>query len=308
ALMLHDLTVPAEAAGQRLDQWLAAAVPGLTRSQVQKAIDEGRAGIEPGKARAGWPLRGGERAWIELPEVEVLSAEPEDIPLSVLHEDDHLIAIDKPPGMVVHPAIGHPRGTLVNAVLGRWAVAGGDPARPGIVHRLDADTSGVILVARTVQALAFLQEQFRERRVRKRYLALVGGNPATDWLKCSEPIGRHPTDIRKRVCGGREPKEAETSCLVLARRDGWSVWECRPKTGRTHQIRVHCAKLGHPILADALYGRGPVWPPQHPVLRRQALHAWSIEIPHPAGGTLALTAPVPADLRALCGEPVAKGW
>ncbi|MCS6970013.1 MAG: RluA family pseudouridine synthase [Planctomycetota bacterium] len=303
--MWQELRVPREAAGQRLDVWLAAAL-GCTRSLVQRLLDDGRCAIYPGKARAGRSLTGGELVSIEVPEVEPASVEPEDIPLSVLHEDEHLLVVDKPAGMVVHPAIGHTRGTLVNALLWRWpdARSGGEAWRPGLVHRLDAETSGVICVARSAEALAFLQAAFAERRVRKQYLALCAGRPRADVLRCEAPIGRDPRDFRKRAVrrlGEGEAREAETLFLVRARGDGYSVVEARPRTGRTHQIRVHLAHLGHPVLADPLYGRSRTWPPGladgAPGLRRHALHAWRLVVPHPRGGELVCTAPLPADLQ-----------
>ena len=306
--MLHELTVPRESAGTRLDVWLAAALDGCSRSLVSRLIKDGLCTVNPGNARAGRLLTGGEQVALEVPEVEPMEAVAEAIPLAVLHEDEHLVAIDKPPGMVVHPAIGHLRGTLVNAVLGRWPDAreqGGEPWRPGVVHRLDAETSGVIVIARTAAALAFLQAAWAERRVHKRYLALVAGTPRADWFACDGWIGRHPRDIRKRAVRPefeKDAKEARTSFVVLHRATGYTAVECRPVTGRTHQIRVHLAHLGHAVLADPLYGRSRTWPlhPEPPdapgVLRRHALHAWTLKIPHPAGGELSLTAPIPADL------------
>ena len=194
-IVLHDLTVPSEAAGTRLDVFLEGALAGCSRSLVARCIKEGRCAITPGKAKPGYAVRGGECIAIEVPEVEPMEARPEDIPLTVLHEDDHLIAIDKPAGMVVHPAVGHLRGTLVNALLGRWQ---GLPAatawRPGVIHRLDADTSGVILVAKTVAALDACQDAFRRREVRKRYLALVHGRPRADVFEHRGAIGHHPRD------------------------------------------------------------------------------------------------------------------
>ena len=307
--MLHDITVPREAAGQRLDIWLASALTGCTRSLVQRLIKDGLCTVNPGNARAGRTLNGGEQVTLEVPEVEPMEAVPEALPLSVLHEDEHLVAIDKPAGMVVHPAIGHLRGTLVNAVLGRWRDGrdpGGEPWRPGVVHRLDAETSGVIVIARTPQALAFLQQAWAERRVQKRYLALVAGSPRADWFACDGWIGRHARDFRRRAVrqpGEGDAKEARTSFVVLHRADGWSAVECRPVTGRTHQIRVHLAHLGHAVLADPLYGRSRTWPLHvtdgQDALRRHALHAWTLKIPHPAGGELSLSAPIPADLARL---------
>lgn len=306
--MLHQLIVPQDGVGQRLDVWLESVLDGCTRSLIGRLIKDGRCVVEPGNAKAGYFLKGGERVALEVPEIEPMEAVAEDIPLTVLHEDRHLIAIDKPPGMVVHPAIGHTRGTLVNAILGRYgstlptADGSSEVWRPGIVHRLDQDTSGVILIARTTAALTFLQDAFKARTVQKRYLALVAGKPRADFMEHAGWLGRHPKDFRKRAVlpdGADGAKEAYTSVVVLDRRNGYSVVEARPKTGRTHQVRVHLAALGHPVLADATYGRATSWPLNpvegQPVLRRQALHAWTLDVPHPDGGRLKLQAPVPAD-------------
>ena len=302
--MLHHLTVPVSAKGQRLDIWLTEALEGSTRSLIQRLIDGGRCVIKPGQSRAGRLLQGGEVVDLEIPEAEPMEAEPEDLPLSILHEDAHVILVNKAPGMVVHPAIGHRRGTMVSALLGKFGTTfAGEAFRPGIVHRLDADTSGVIIVARTDAALRFLQEEFHERRARKRYLAVVAGKPRSDVLRCEEAIGRHPKDFRKRAVrplGEGDAKEAQTTFLVRHRHDACAVVEARPRTGRTHQIRVHAAHLGHPIAADAVYGRSATFPVNpvagRPVLTRQGLHAWTLDIAHPAGGTLSVEAPVPADL------------
>ena len=306
--MLFQLMVPTSCAGTRLDVWLERQLEGCTRSHISRLIKDNRCVVEPGTAKPGYGLKGGEMVSLEIPEVEPMEAVPEDIPLTILHEDEHLIAINKPAGMVVHPAIGHRRGTLVNAILGRYGSELPNPDgsttawRPGIVHRLDQFTSGVILIARTMSALTYLQDAFKARVVTKRYLALVAGKPRADFMEHAGWLGRHPKDFRKRCVlpdGTTDAKEAYTSFIVLDRRSGYSVVEARPKTGRTHQVRVHLAALGHPILADSTYGRSAVWPltPRDgdPVLARQALHAWSITFPHPAGHTLQLQAPIPED-------------
>lgn len=309
--VLHQLTVPSEASGQRLDVWLETRLEGCTRSLVSRLLKQGLCSAASAQGqdlriKAGYQLRGGEQLAIEVPEIEPHVLEPEDIPLDVLHEDDDLILINKPAGMIVHPAVGHHHGTLVNALLGRYGIApGGDPWRPGIVHRLDQDTSGVMAVARTMVALTFLQEAFRERRVHKRYIALMHGSPKADYFTTDAWLGRHPKDFRKRAVlppNTGDAKEAYSSFHVLHRCDGYVVAEARPKTGRTHQIRVHALSLGHPILADATYGRSPTWPlqasaTQTPVLRRQGLHAWVLDIPHPRGGRLRIQAPLPVDLQ-----------
>lgn len=301
--MLHELTVDLESRGKRLDVWLESRLEGCSRSLVQRCLKAGRCTIHPGQAKAGYMLRGGEQVSIEVPEVEPIEARPEDIPLTILYEDDDLVIVDKPAGMVVHPAVGHLRGTLVNALLGRYGGLAGDvTCRPGIIHRLDADTSGVIAVARSAEALAFCQDAFRERRVKKRYLALVHGYPRSDYFEHRGWIGHDRKDFRQRIVVPDETphaQAAETHLLVRAKGDGYSVVEARPLTGRTHQIRVHLADRGHACLADALYSRSSQWPvsgegPQ--VLRRHALHAWRLELPHPDGRTLTVEAPIPADL------------
>jgi 23S rRNA pseudouridine1911/1915/1917 synthase len=316
-----------DAAGERLDRWIEARLDGLSRSQIAVLIKDGRCVVRNGAgqalaARPGLFLAGGEVVTLTVPPVALPTSAAEDIPLSILHEDDHIVVVDKPAGMVVHPSPGHKSGTLVNALLGRYgqaiaagfaagddhdedAPAGGDPARLGLVHRLDAETSGVIVVARTAQALDLLQTAFRERRVRKRYLALVAGTPRADMWRSEGWIGRHPKDFKKRAIlpeGEGDAREASTTFLVLHRGKGLSVLECRPRTGRTHQIRVHAAAAGHALLADPTYGRSRTWPivpkPGEPVLSRHGLHAWQLEIPHPAtGAMLHLAAPIPADLK-----------
>lgn len=306
--MLHELCVDTAAAGERLDVFLEARLDGCSRSLVARCIKDGLCTVVPGRDKPGYRLRGGERIAIEVPEIEPLQAVAEDLPLHVLHEDDELLVVDKPPGMVVHPAIGHPHGTLLNAVLGRYALAAGEAVRPGLIHRLDADTSGAVAVARTPRSLQWYQDAFRARRVGKRYLALVAGSPRADVFAHRGWIGRHPRDFRKRcVRPDASPgaRSAHTGFVVRARCDGYSVVECRLYTGRTHQIRVHLADRGHPILADAVYGRGGTWPVDGaPRISRQALHAWHLELPRPDGDTLRIRAPIPADLAPLVGDAV----
>jgi 23S rRNA pseudouridine1911/1915/1917 synthase len=314
--MLHDMIIPRTAAGERLDRWLESELAGCTRSLISRLIKQGhcvlidaKGGVQP--AKAGYAIKGGEQVSLEVPEIEPMEAVAEDIPIEVLHEDEHIIVINKPADMVVHPAIGHLRGTLVNAVLGRYGHTLPSPDgdgqvvwRPGIVHRLDEDTSGLILIARTPAALTFLQDAFKARDVHKRYLALVAGKPRADFMTCDGAIGRHPKDFRKRAvvpADRPDAKEAHTAFVVIERHDGYAAVECRPHTGRTHQIRVHLAHLGHPVLADRMYGRADRWPlnatdDDPKALHRQALHAWAIDIPHPAGGRKRFLAPIPADM------------
>ena len=315
--MLHQLAVPDSAADTRLDVWLETQLDGCTRSLVSRLIKEGSCTVALGsltiKSKAGYFLKGGELVAIDVPELEPMDAEPEDIPLTVLHEDEHVVVINKPADMVVHPAIGHRRGTLVNALLGRYGQAlGGEPWRPGIIHRLDEDTSGVIAVARTNASLAFFQEAFRERTVGKRYLALIHGEPRADWMEHAGWIGRHPKDIRKRAVFAAETdgaKEAYTSVMVRQRGVGYAVAEARPRTGRTHQVRVHLAALGHPVLADRIYSRSDRWPlgardDDPKALHRQGLHAWALDLPHPNGSRLRIVAPPPADIAQWLVQPL----
>lgn len=302
--MHHSSQVPENAAGQRLDVWLETVVEGVSRTQIANAIRSGGCIVEPGQAKSGYKLRGGETVTLELPEVELSEIEPEDIPLQILYEDDDLIVIDKAAGMVVHPAVGHTKGTLVNALLGRYGLElGGEPWRPGIIHRLDAQTSGIVCVARHIQALDFFQNQWRERQVKKRYLALAAGVPRVISWECSGFIGRNPKDFRKRQvvsADARGAKEALTRFLVRHQEDTYAVIEAHPHTGRTHQIRVHLASSGHPVLADATYGRSATFPPQYrpgqQVITRHALHAWALDLTLMNGQATRFFSPIPADL------------
>lgn len=308
--MLHQLQVPADAAGERLDVFLEARLAGCSRSLVARCVKRGLCRIEPGTAKPAYRLRGGEVVAIEVPEIEPMEAVAEDLLLRILYEDEDLVVVDKAPGMVVHPAIGHPRGTLVNALLGRYGhTLAGEAWRPGLIHRLDADTSGVIAVARTPAALQRYQDAFRERRVTKRYLALAHGAPAADVFEHRGWLGRHPKDFRKRAVrpdGTAGAKAAHTGFVVRQRHAGYAVIECRLHTGRTHQIRVHLAASGHPVLADATYGRSDRWPLSgEAVLSRQALHAWLLELPRADGSRLRIEAPIPADLLPLVDPPLA---
>jgi 23S rRNA pseudouridine1911/1915/1917 synthase len=278
---------------------------------VQKLLEQDRIRVAGRAVRASTRLRGGEVIAIEIPPPEPSSAEPEDLPLTVLHEDRDLLVLDKAAGMVVHPARGSPRSTVVNALLFRLS-AGADraPPRLGLVHRLDKDTSGCLVVARTEAALQALQAQWKGRQVEKVYLALCHGALA-DHGHLDTPYGRHPRD-RTRYTGRIEsPRRAVTSWRVVERfGKGASLAEVRLLTGRTHQIRVHLAEAGHPLLADAVYGgarREARLPPSDPVRRaaaaigRHALHAARLSFDHPrTGRRMAFEAPLPADLaRAL---------
>jgi 23S rRNA pseudouridine1911/1915/1917 synthase len=297
----EDIAVAAADSKQRLDRYLAMQAKWGTRSQVRRLIAEGCVRLDGRPAKAGAVLRTGQVISIAgrpRPVPEGVVAEP--IPLDVLHEDDWLLVINKPAGLVVHPAPGHWSGTLVSALLHRWqgAPAGLDPRRPGLVHRLDKDTSGVLVVAKDAETLADLAAQFKNREVEKQYLALVWGRPRPLRGTIDEPIGRNPVH-RKRMAVRRAGRAAQTRYEVVESVDGMTLVRLWPRTGRTHQLRVHLASIGHPIVGDAVYGRGrkrgtPV------SVARQALHAEQLAFRHPhSGDRLRFRAPWPPDLAAL---------
>ncbi|MDX2168849.1 MAG: RluA family pseudouridine synthase [Deltaproteobacteria bacterium] len=294
----HWVVAP-DAAGVRLDRFLTARGELGTRSQVHRLIGDGAVEVNGRVVKAGTMVRAGDRIAARLRAAVPVGVEPEAIPLDVLFEDEVLLAINKPPGLVVHPAPGHWQGTLVSALLHRWptAASGLDPARLGIVHRLDKDTSGVLLIARTAEALADLGRQFRGRTVRKQYVALVWGAPRLPRGVIDKPIGRHPVQRKRMAVRGAGGRAARTRYEIVERFTGISLVRAFPETGRTHQIRVHLAALGCPIVADPLYARPRPGPPGG--IARQALHAERIDFAHPSSGApVSLAAPLPGDLNA----------
>jgi 23S rRNA pseudouridine1911/1915/1917 synthase len=306
-------TVGEEQTNVRLDAFLAREFPEHSRVRLQAAISAGGATID-GRTivRASERLQPGQRVTIRLPDAPRAGPAPEDIPLDVIYEDEHIAAVNKPPGMVVHPAKGHWSGTLAGAIQHRFGnMSGvGGPARPGIVHRLDRDTSGVIIVARHDQAHMKLAAQFESREVEKEYFAIVAAVPRLDRDLIDRPIGAHPYQREKMAIRTDHPtvREAQTFYEVVERFDGLAALRVLPKTGRTHQIRVHLASIGCPILCDRLYGgrakltRGELlrrYEDTTPMLERQALHARRIALNHPATGErIEFTAPLAADLVA----------
>ena len=268
-----------ESKNQRLDAFLASSLDGLTRSQATRLIESGEVAVNGRAVSKSYKLAGGEDVAVTLPEPEPVEAVPQDIPLDVVYEDADVIVVNKPSGMVVHPAPGHPDGTLVNALLyhcvGTLSGIGG-ALRPGIVHRIDRDTSGLIIAAKNDAAHQYLSAQLADHTLARTYECIVVGKLREDRGTVDAPIARHPTD-RKRmavVAGGRE---AVTHWEVIARYPGYTHVRCRLETGRTHQIRVHMAYIGHPILGDTVYGAKK----EVPGLTGQCLHAVGLRFLHP---------------------------
>jgi 23S rRNA pseudouridine1911/1915/1917 synthase len=300
---VRTLRVPPESRGERLDRYLAQACPDLSRSRLASLIDGGQVRVAGKPAKPSARLKGGEEVALAIPAPVPAVPQAEDLPLSVLYEDKDLVAIDKAAGMVVHPAAGNWQGTVVNALLHRVTdLAGvGGELRPGIVHRLDKETSGCLVVAKSERALAKLQASFKAREVKKVYLAVVHGQPK-DEGRIETLYGRHPVNRKKFTGKVKAGKSALTLFRTVERFDGAALVEVDLQTGRTHQIRVHLAESGHPLLGDALYGGKrkltPAVKAAEEALGRQALHAWKLAFPHPrTGKPVALEAPVPADLQ-----------
>lgn len=290
-----DYIFTAETSGVRLDRLIADQVPDLSRTRIQALIKSGQITVNGASCKASLKLEGGEAIAITLPPPEISHIEPENIPLDVLYEDADLIVINKPAGMVVHPAYGHSSGTLVNAVLYRWPELRevGDQHRAGIVHRLDKDTSGVIVVARTPQAHRALAEQFAARTTHKLYLALVEGNPESMTGRIEAPIGRD-TRQRKQMAVTRDGREAVSEFKVVELYADHALLEVTILTGRTHQIRVHLAFIGHSVVGDSVYGRRK----QRIKMKRNFLHAAELSIDSPSTGErLTCKAPLPVGLQ-----------
>ena len=294
----HRLVVAPAAAGERLDRYLTALGTWGSRAQVQRLIAAGAVRVDDAVVKAGTLLRAGQAiavATVAAP-LAPAGAAPEAIALDIVHEDDWILVINKPAGLVVHPAPGNWQGTLVNALLHHWdgPRPGLDPARPGIVHRLDKDTSGILVIAKDATTLADLGAQFRARTVAKQYVALVWGRLRQDRGTVAAPIGRHPVH-RKRMAVQPRGREAVTAYEVVERLAGATLLRLFPRTGRTHQLRVHLAAIGHPIIGDAVYGPG-----RPAALGRHALHAERLTFRHPhTGAEVTFTAPLPADMAAL---------
>ncbi len=292
---MRTIELTADRSGERLDTFVARRLPELSRSHARKLIDRGLVTIGGRQTKASEQVTNGDTVSVTIPPPEETALVAEAIPLTIIYQDNDIIVVDKPAGMTVHPAPGHPTGTLVNALLAACpdlrGIAG--TLRPGIVHRLDKDTSGLLVVAKNDRAMRALQRQLKERTVHKTYLALVEGVPKPREGEIDAPIGRHPKNRKKMavVGGGRE---SVTRYRVREDIAGgrYALLEVEPITGRTHQIRVHMAATGNAVVGDAVYGR------KSAVAARQFLHAWKLGFNMPLGGReVEFESPLPPDLR-----------
>jgi 23S rRNA pseudouridine1911/1915/1917 synthase len=293
----HSFAVDNGEAGLRLDLYLVERFPeSISRSYLQKLIREKKVLVNGAPRKNHYKIGAGDLIEVEMAKREKETIRPEDIPINILYEDERLIVLDKSPGMVVHPAPGNYSGTLVNALLyhaGRLSASPGE--RPGIVHRLDKDTSGLLIVAKDDSAHSFLARQFNKRTTDKRYIAVVEGLVQLDNGVISYPIGRHPRDRKRMSVRFSEAKKAVTYYKVLERFKDKTLLEVRPETGRTHQIRVHLAYIGHSVVGDETYGKKKDLP-----IARQALHASEITFLHPATkNPMHFTSPLPGDIKEL---------
>jgi len=313
---LPEIAVSQEGDGKRLDAYLASRVPEVSRSAFRRLIEEGCVTIDGSPARAAHKLRAGELISYSIPPPRPTEILPEELPLDIVYEDDDLIVLNKPKGVVVHPAPGAEAGTLVNALLAhcKGLSAVGGVERPGIVHRLDKDTSGLMVVAKNDSAHRSLQKQIQARTAERKYMALVWGNPRFDQAVVEAPIGRHPID-RKKMAVIESPayraRAAATDFRVLERFGPFTLMEAKLRTGRTHQVRVHSAYAGHPVVGDPVYSgnrRLHSGPKEFilevnrliDALRGQALHAYYLSFEHPrTGERMEFTAPMPEEMEHL---------
>jgi 23S rRNA pseudouridine1911/1915/1917 synthase len=279
--------------GARLDMFLAGRFEQYTRSRIKNLIDEGKATVNGKTAKAGLKLAAGDAVELDVPELAAVDTQPEEIPLNIIYEDSSLLVINKPRGMVVHPAAGNKNGTLVNALLNHCTDLSGiaGELKPGIVHRLDKDTTGLLVVAKNDRAHLSLSKQIGEKSAKRIYLALVEGNITQDQGRVDAPLGRSLSD-RKKIAVVEDGRQAATEYFVLERFSGITLVECHLETGRTHQIRVHMRHIGHPVVGDLTYGARR----QRYTLVGQLLHAARLEFTHPeTGERMKFEAPLPDD-------------
>ncbi|MBA3831619.1 MAG: RluA family pseudouridine synthase [Chthoniobacterales bacterium] len=292
-----ELIVPNERAGLRLDRYLALALPEFSRARLQDLIRSGEVHLQGKNVRVREMVRCADVVRLSVPPLQAIAAQPEDIPLSLLFEDEDLLVVDKPAGLVVHPGAGNQTHTLVNALLHHCSTLSGigGKQRPGIVHRLDKQTSGAMVVAKNDATHQELSRQFADREITKIYLTLVTGVFRRARGSIDASIGRHPIHRKKMAVNQERGRTARTDYRVLQAEGGVSLVECTLHSGRTHQIRVHMHHLGHPVLGDSLYGRN-----QQRVAPRQMLHSWKLGFAHPrTGERMLFEAPMPGDFRQL---------
>ena len=290
---MTELTLTADREGERADALLSRLAPGLTRSAAQKLLERGAATLDGKPVRKNDRPAPGQVVVVRLPDLEPIDLIPQNIPLDIVYEDGDVVVVNKPVGLVVHPAPGHPDGTLANALLyhcGSSLSGINGELRPGIVHRIDRDTSGLIIAAKNDRAHLALAAQLQDHSLARTYEAVAVGGLKEDSGTVDAPIGRHPVDRKKMAVDPKNGRRAVTHWSVLARYPGYTHVECRLETGRTHQIRVHLSSIGHPLLGDAVYGaKKPV-----PGLAGQCLHARRLRFVHPATGeAVELECPLP---------------
>ena len=281
--MNNTIVIIAQESADRIDALLAQNVPGLTRSAAQRLLDAGAVSVDGRTVKKNYKCSAGERIELSLPETQETELSPQDIPLDIVYEDEDVVVVNKPRGMVVHPAPGHPDGTLVNALMhhcGDSLSGVGGEKRPGIVHRIDKDTSGLLIAAKNDNAHLKLSAQLSDRSLSRVYEAVVRGSFREDRGTVDAPVGRHPTDRKKMAVTDKNSRAAVTHWEVIARYRGYTHIRCRLETGRTHQIRVHMAHIGHPLLGDHVYGA----PGPDKGLEGQCLHARELKFIHPRTG------------------------
>lgn len=280
---MKEINLECDTEGARIDSWLAANMEDYSRSYIQKLCLEGNISVNGTQVKSNYRLAAGDRVTANIPDAEVLNIEAEDIPLDIVYEDKHIIVINKPKGMVVHPAVGNYKGTLVNALMKHCGDSLSDingVIRPGIVHRIDKDTSGLLVVAKSNVAHERLSEKLKTHDIRREYIALAEGIIYENSGKIDAPIGRHPVDRKKMSVNLKNGRNAVTHFTVLERFQSATYLELKLETGRTHQIRVHMAYIDHPIIGDEVYGRRK----QRFKTRGQALHAFRLQFEHPISG------------------------
>lgn len=299
---MEELYFTAETSGVRIDKFLSDAMPDVSRSYIQKLIKDQHIAVNKGQVKSNYKLSAGDEIKVSLPELKAPDIKPEELPLDILYEDNDILIVNKPKGMVVHPAPGHYSGTLVNAVMFhcRDNLSGiNGVSRPGIVHRIDMDTTGSLIICKNDRAHQALADQLKDHHITRRYHAIVHGNIKEDLGTVNAPIGRHPVDRKKMSTHAPHGRNAVTHYKVLERFGNYTYIECELETGRTHQIRVHMASIGHPILGDQVYG-----PAKCPFkLQGQTLHAKILGITHPSTGEyMEFDAPLPNYFKDLLGK------